>query len=67
MLEVRAILTGTTGRWWEGRNRDAENRLVGTEGHREVESNWESSIDVSMLPCVKQLVSGKLLHTAGAL
>jgi len=32
VLEVRAILTGTTGRWWEGRNRDAENRLVGTVG-----------------------------------
>ena len=40
---------------------------MGTGGHREVESNWESSIDVSMLPCVKQLVSGKLLYTAGAL
>ena len=38
-----------------------------TGGDREVETNWESSIDISILPCVKWLVSGKLLYTAGAL
>ena len=38
-----------------------------TGGDREVERNWESSIDISILPCVKWLVSGKLLYTTGAL
>ena len=38
-----------------------------TGGDREVEMNWESSMDISILPCVNWLVSGKLLYTTGAL
>ena len=51
MLEVRAIVTGTTGRWWEGRNRDAENRLVGTAGDGGGRTNSEHSVDTFFTAC----------------
>ena len=60
--------------WWaffQGRNKDAdtENRHVGT-GARGVggESgmNWESSADICIFPCLKQMASGKLLYSTGS-
>ena len=48
------------GRWYpwtylQGRNRDTdiENRLVDTAGEGEGGMNWESSIEIYALPCVK--------------
>jgi len=39
----------------QGRNRDAdiENELVDTTGEGEGRTNWEKSIDIYTLPCVK--------------
>ena len=47
----------------QGRNRDAdvENGLVDVGRGGGGEMNWESSIDIYTLPCVKQIASGKLL------
>ena len=42
--------------WWtysQGWNRDRENGLVDTGGEGEGGANWESSIDVYSLACVK--------------
>ena len=52
----------------QGRNRDAdvENRYVDTEQEGEGGMSWESRIDIDTLPCVKQLASGRLLHSPGS-
>ena len=52
--------------WWtslQGKNRDTDikNGLVDTVGEREVGMNWESSIQIYIIPCEKQIASGKLL------
>lgn len=41
----------------QGRNReeDIEKGLVDTEEEDEGGTNWESSVDINTLPCVKQL------------
>ena len=51
--------------WWtylQGRNKDSdiENRLMGTVGEKEGGTNWESSIEIYTLPCVKQIAKAKL-------
>ena len=51
----------------QGRNRDAdiENGLhIGWEG--EDGMNWESSIDIYTLPCVKQIAGGTCCIAQGA-
>ena len=50
--------------WWkylQGGNRDTDvgNRLADSVGKWEGAMNWENSIDMYTLPCVKQIVSGK--------
>ena len=52
----------------QGRNRDAdiENGLVDTAGEGEWGTNLESSIEIYILPCVKQIASGKLLYKRGS-
>ena len=52
----------------QGRNRDTdvENRYVDTEQEGEGGMSWESRIDIDTLPCVKQLASGRLLHSTGS-
>lgn len=52
----------------QGRNEDAdvENGHVETAGEGEGEVNWESSMDVYPLPCVKQTASGDLLSGTGS-
>ena len=57
--------------WWtyfQGRNKDTEveDGLVGTVREGEVGTNWESSIEIYTLPCVKQIASGKLLYNTGS-
>ena len=54
--------------WWtylQGRNTDteAENGLVDTAEKGEGGTNWENSIDINALPCVKQIASEKLLNS----
>ena len=52
--------------YWQGRNRDRRReRTCGHGREGEAGTNWESSIDVYTLPCVKQIASGKLLHSTG--
>ena len=53
----------------QGRNTDTniENRHVDTVGEREGGTNWESSIEIYTLSCVKQIASGKLLDNTGKL
>ena len=48
-------------------NKDAQvkNELVDTV-EEEGEVNWASSIDGYTLPCVKQIVGGKLLYNTGS-
>ena len=53
--------------WWTcllGRigDTDVENRLVDTAGDGEGGMNWESSIDIYTLSCVKQIAGGELLY-----
>ena len=52
----------------QGRNKDAdvENGRMETAGEAEGELNWESSMDVYPLPCVKQTASGDLLSSTGS-
>ena len=52
----------------QGRNQDAdvENGRVETAGEAEGEVNWESSMNVYPLPCVKQTASGDLLSSTGS-
>ena len=58
--------------WWtylQGRNRDGdiENRHVDTVGDGgEGKINWETSIYMCILSCVKQVTSGKLLYNTGS-
>ena len=57
--------------WWtylQGRNRgsDTENRPVATAGKGEGGMDWESSIDIHTLPCVKQIANEKLLYNTGS-
>ena len=57
--------------WWtylQGRKRDAdvENGLVDTGGDGEGGTNWESSMDIYTLPCVKEIASGKMLYSTGS-
>ena len=40
-----------------------ENTHVDTTGEGEGGMNWEMRIDIYTLPCVKQIVSGKLLSS----
>ena len=47
------------------RDADIENRLVDAVGEGEGEMNWESSIDIYILPRVKQLASGDLPYKTG--
>ena len=42
------------------------NRHVDTEGEEESEANWESSIGIYTLLCVKQTASGKLVYSTGS-
>ena len=54
--------------WWtylQGGNIDteAENGLVDTAEKGEGGTNWENSIDINALPCVKQIASEKLLNS----
>ena len=54
--------------WWtylQGGNTDteAENGLVDTAEKGEGGTNWENSIDINALPCVKQIASEKLLNS----
>ena len=53
----------------QGRNEHAniENELVDMVGEGESSMNGESSIDIYTLPCVKQIVSEKLLYNTGSL
>ena len=37
-----------------------------TEGEEESEANWESSIGIYTLLCVKQTASGKLVYSTGS-
>ena len=58
--------------WWTymlGRNRDMgiQNRFMHTVEEGEVGMNWESSMEIHTLPCVKWIANGKLLHRAGSL
>ena len=41
------------------------NRHVDPEGEGEGGMNWESSIDICTLPCIKQIISGNLLYNTG--
>ena len=52
----------------QGRNRDTdlENGLVDTAGEGEGGTNWESSIEIYILPYVKLIASGKLLYNTGS-
>ena len=43
-----------------------ESRLVDTVGEGEGGKNWESSIDIYTLSCVKQIDGGKLLNNTGS-
>ena len=36
------------------------------QGVREREVNWEIRFDINVLPCVRQIASGKLLQSKGA-
>ena len=54
--------------WWtylQGGNTDteAENGLVDTAEKGEGGTNWENSIDINALPCVKQIASETLLNS----
>ena len=62
---------------FQGRNRDTdiENKPVDTAGEGEGGRNWESSVDIYTLPCVKQMASfsrsslaasGKPLYNIGS-
>ena len=42
------------------------NRHMDTEGEEESEANWESSIGIYTLLCVKQTASGKLVYSTGS-
>ena len=52
----------------QGKNRDSdiENGLVDTVGEGERGVNGESSVDIYILPCVKQIATDKLLHNTGS-
>ena len=55
--------------WWTymlGKNRDVDiqNRLMDTVGEGEGGMNWESSMEMHTLSCVKEIANGKLLHRA---
>ena len=52
----------------QNRNRGTgiENGLVETLGEDEGRTNWECHIDVYMLPCIKEISSGKLLYNTGS-
>ena len=57
--------------WWtymQGRNigSDTENRPVATAGKGEGGMDWESSIDIHKLSCVKQIANEKLLYNTGS-
>ena len=41
------------------------NRHVAPEGEGEGGMNWEHSVDIHTLPCVKQIVSGNLRYNTG--
>ena len=47
-------------------NINMENRHVDKRGDGEGGTDWESSIDIYTLPCVKQIASGKLLYSTGS-
>ena len=57
-------------RWacMQGRNRDAgqEDRHVNQVGEGEGEMNWECSIDMYTLVCVRLIASGKRLSSSGS-
>ena len=44
------------------RDADIEKRLVDTVWEGEGGTNWEGSIEIITLPCVKLIASGKLLY-----
>ena len=44
-----------------------DNRLVDTGGEREGRVNSASSTDICILPCVKQIASGKRLYRSSVL
>ena len=46
-----------------GKDTDVEDCLVGTAREGEGARNRDSSTDIYTLPCVKQIVSGKLLSS----
>ena len=52
----------------QGKNRDSdiENGLVDTVGEGERGVNGESSVDIYILPCVKQIAGEKLLYNTGS-
>ena len=57
--------------WWtdlQVRNRDAnvESGIVDTAREGEGRTNWESSVDIYILPCVKQIASEKLPSNTGS-
>ena len=45
---------------------DVENRLMDAVGKGESRMNGESSIDIYVLPCVKQIAGEKLLYNTGS-
>ena len=56
--------------WWtylQGRNRDTdvENSLVDTVKDVEGGMNWDSNIEICILPYLRQITSGKLLYNTG--
>ena len=53
-------LQGTIG------DTDEENSLVDTVEEEEGGTNWESSINIYTLSCVKQIASGKLQYNTGS-
>ena len=50
----------------EERERDVGKRYVDTVGEGEGGMYPETGIDVYMLPCVKEITSGKLMYSTGS-
>ena len=57
--------------WWTylqgiSGDRDTKNRLVDAVGKGEGGTNWKRSIEMSLLPYVKEMTSGNLLYDTGS-
>ena len=49
-----------------GQSQDWACLTCGNSGGRGGGINWEIGIDIFTLPCVKQIASGRLLHSTGS-